>query len=83
MGRTAGEHDCERRERIPHRRYSDEEAAKTILSTLHDMHRGLTISLKGSAIGSRGDDGKSRLHGGLGDKIGSLLENVRDTGIKK
>ena len=30
---------------------------KTILGTLNDMHRGLTISLKDSAIITRGDDG--------------------------
>ena len=63
--------------------YAGEEGAKTILDTLHDMHRGLTISLKDSAIVTRGSDGKSELIGGIGDKIGSILENVRDSGITK
>jgi uncharacterized membrane protein len=63
--------------------YAGEEGAKTILDALHDMHRGLTISLKDSAIVTRGSDGESELIGGIGDKLGSILENVRDSGITK
>jgi uncharacterized membrane protein len=63
--------------------YAGEEGAKTILGTLQDMHRGLTISLKDSAIITRGDDGESKVIGGLGEKIGSLLEHVHDSGITK
>ena len=63
--------------------YAGEEGAKTILHTLEDMHRGLTISLKDSAIIAQGADGDTRLIGGLGEKIGSLLEYVHDSGITK
>jgi uncharacterized membrane protein len=63
--------------------YASEDAAKTILDTLHDMHRGATISLEDSTLVTRGDEGQPHHLGGIGAAVGAALEHVVDRGITR